>query len=71
MTDMVFQILGTSAGIAIALGGWLLIQRFVRSRTGCQGDKDPLDYMPNGCAGCKHSGECRKRKQEMHHHEAV
>ena len=73
--DTFLALLKAMAGFGIVLGGWLLIQYFIRRKSGCTGDKDPLDYMPNGCAGCsrKASGQCRggatKDQKDEHHHE--
>ena len=63
------ELLKAMAGFAIVLGGWLLIQYFIRRQSGCARDKDPLDYMPHGCAGCQGKGHCKKLKDEEHHHE--
>ena len=59
------ELVRTIIGFAIVLGGWVLLQSFIRKQSGCAGDKDLLDYMPNGCAGCSRSGECRKRRDEI------
>lgn len=61
--------LTTVMGFATVLGIFLLIQAFVRKKTGCGRGKDPLDYMPHGCAGCSGSKCRRKNHEEEHHHE--
>jgi len=61
------ELITTIFGFAIVLGGWVLLQNFIRRHSGCAADKDLLDHMPHGCAGCSGSGDCRKRRDEHHH----
>jgi hypothetical protein len=56
---------------ATAIGGmlavliiWFVIQAFVRWRSGCGANKDVLDFMKHGCAGCKGDGACHNPGNE-------
>jgi hypothetical protein len=48
---------------------WFAIQAFIRRRSGCGSNKDVLDFMKHGCAGCKGNGACHNRGKEERHHE--
>jgi hypothetical protein len=48
---------------------WFAIQGFIRRRSGCGSNKDVLDFMKHGCAGCKGNGACHNRGKEERHHE--
>jgi hypothetical protein len=48
---------------------WFALQAFIRRRSGCASNKDVLDFMKHGCAGCKGNGACHNRGKEEKHHE--
>ncbi len=54
--------LETAGGLFVALGLWFVFMAIMRRRSGCHGEKDLLEYMTHGCAGCKGDGACSKRK---------
>ena len=61
----------TLLNFAHAVGGfltvmicWFAFQNFIRRRSGCGSNKDVLDFMKNGCAGCKGNGACHNREKE-------
>ena len=67
--ETVISALDTALGIFVALALWFLFMSFVRRRSGCRGDKDVLEFMTHGCAGCKGDGACSKNKSEREHRE--
>ncbi len=48
---------------------WFGVQAFIRRRSGCGSNKDVLDFMKHGCAGCKGDGACHNREKKEKHHE--
>ena len=75
MWDPVIKALTASFGIAVVLGLWYVIQTFLRFKSGCGKDRDLLEFMAHGCAGCKGPGSCGRNpghtETEEHHHELV
>jgi hypothetical protein len=67
--EALFSFVKTVLGLMTALLVWFGIQAFVRRRSGCSSQKDVLDFMKNGCAGCKGNGACHNRGKEKEHHE--
>jgi hypothetical protein len=68
--EALFSLLKAVAGMMILMVIWFAIQSFIRRKTpGCGGNKDVLDFMKHGCAGCKGNGACHNRGKEEEHHE--
>jgi len=67
--EVLLSLAKTVLGIMTVLLVWFGIQAFVRRRSGCSSQKDVLDFMKNGCAGCKGNGACHNRGKEKEHHE--
>lgn len=67
--ETLLAVLETAGGFFVMLAvsfAWLWL---VRRRSGCQRDRDLLEYMAHGCAGCKRGGACQNRPVEKEHHE--
>lgn len=62
--ETLVRMVETVGGLFLALGLWFVFMALVRRRSGCRGDKDLLEYMTHGCAGCKGDGACSKRPTE-------
>lgn len=69
MMEALFSLAKAIAGMAAVLVIWFAIQAFIRRKSGCGAGKDVLDFMKNGCAGCKGNGACHNRGKEEKHHE--
>ena len=68
--DALFSLAKAVVGMMTVLVIWFGIQAFIRRRTpGCSANKDVLDFMKHGCAGCKGNGACHNRGKEEKHHE--
>lgn len=77
--DALITLIKAVAGFAVVFGVFILVQAFIRKESGCGADKDPLDYMPHGCANCsrRKAGQCSRltssgairEEEEEHHHE--
>jgi hypothetical protein len=65
--ETIKSVLGTAAAIFIALAVWFAFQAFVRRRSGGRCDRDVLEFMTHGCAGCKGDGACHGKKAEQLH----
>ena len=59
-----FELLKAMVGIGLVMGLWFALQALVRRRTACAADRDVLEYMVHGCAGCHGSGNCRNSRHE-------
>jgi len=51
-------------GLMTVMVAWFAIQSFIRRRSGCGSHHDVLDFMKNGCAGCKGNGACHNRRKD-------
>jgi hypothetical protein len=67
--DALFNLVKPILAFLAVLLIWFGLQRFIRRRSGCESDVDVLDFMKDGCAGCKGDGACHKRGKEEQHHE--
>jgi hypothetical protein len=54
-------------GFLLVLLAWFGVQAFIRRGSGCASNKDVLDFMKHGCAGCKGDGACHNRRKEEQH----
>jgi hypothetical protein len=63
----VIKLVTAVGGMLAVMVLWFGIQSFVRWRSGCGANKDVLDFMKNGCAGCKGDGACHNRGKEGEH----
>ena len=70
MWEFIVSLFGGVVGIMTVLGLWYVIQAYVRFKSGCGHDRDLLEFMAHGCAGCKGPGSCGREVKE-HHHELV
>lgn len=66
---MFWTLLTAVLGMFIVVGFWFIIQAAARTQSKCGSDKDALEHMAHGCAGCQGSGACRNRAEA--HHELV
>lgn len=67
--ETLLAVLETAGGFFLILavcftGSWL-----VRRRSGCHRDRDLLEHMAHGCAGCQGGGACQNSTVEKEHHE--
>ena len=53
-------------GLLAIMAVWIAVQSIVRKRSGCGNDKDVLEHMAHGCAGCKGDGACHNRANAAH-----
>ena len=67
--DAIIDFVEAILGLLTVLAIWFGLQAFVRRRSGCGSNKDVLDFMKHGCAGCKGDGACHNRGKEEEHHE--
>lgn len=65
--ETIRNIVGTAVSIFFALAIWVAFQGFIRRRSGGECDRDVLEHMAHGCAGCKGDGACRNKKAEEQH----
>lgn len=65
--EIIRNIAGTAISIFVALAAWVAFQGFIRRGSGCKRDRDVLEFMAHGCAGCKGDGACKNRKAEEQH----
>jgi hypothetical protein len=61
IAETAVQLVEAVAGMFAVLGLWILIQNFVRKRSGCRADHDVLDFMAHGCGSCVRGETCRNR----------
>ncbi len=66
--ETIVTLLRTALGIFIVMGAWFLWMTYVRRKSGCRGDRDVLEHMTHGCAGCR-SGGCHGGNTNEEHHE--
>jgi len=75
MWDLIVSVLTAAGSIAVVLGLWYVLQMYLRYKSGCGKDRDLLEFMAHGCAGCKGPGSCGRNPEheetEEHHHELV
>lgn len=80
MWNNVLTLVVAVLGMALLLGLWYAIQMYLRFKGGCGKDRDLLEFMAHGCAGCKGPGTCHlpdrteseeAASKEEHHHELV
>ena len=68
--EALFDLAKAMLGMLTVMVLWFGVQGFIRRRSsGCSSNRDVLDFMKNGCAGCKGNGACHKRGKEQEHHE--
>ncbi len=67
--ETIFSALMTALGLFVVLAGWFIWMNYVRRSSKCQRDRDVLENMTHGCAGCQGDGACHNRKAEEEHHE--
>ncbi len=67
--ETITALLRTALGIFLVLGAWFLWMTYVRRKSGCRRDRDVLEHMTHGCAGCQGGGACHNRKADEEHHE--
>ena len=60
--QQVFDLAKGVLGLLTVLILWFGIQAFIRRRSGCESQKDVLDFMKHGCAGCKGDGACHNKR---------
>jgi len=65
--ETLVHVVSTSVGIFVALAVWFGIQGYVRRRSGCRRDRDVLEFMAHGCAGCKGGEACHSKQGEEKH----
>lgn len=65
--ETIFAFLKAALGIFVVMAAWFAWMSYVRRKSGCRGDRDVLEHMTEGCAGCRNQGQCHNRKE--HHHE--
>ena len=58
---MLWNLLTAVLGMVIVMGAWLALQAAARKQSERGSDKDALEYMAHGCAGCTGSGACHNR----------
>lgn len=71
MWEPILNVLIAALGMAVVLGLWYVLQMYLRYKSGCGKDRDLLEFMAHGCAGCKGPGTCHSGPEKEHHHEAV
>jgi hypothetical protein len=71
MREPILNVLIAALGMAVVLGLWYVLQMYLRYKSGCGKDRDLLEFMAHGCAGCKGPGTCHSDPAKEHHHEAV
>jgi hypothetical protein len=49
-------------GMLSVLVIWFALQAFIRRGSRCSSNKDVLDFMKHGCAGCKGNGACHNKQ---------
>jgi hypothetical protein len=59
--DALKQLAVAVTGMFIVLGTWVVVQGYVRKRSGCRADHDVLDFMAHGCGSCIRGATCRNR----------
>jgi len=71
LLDAVWNLVSAVAGFFIVMSLWLGIQTFIRRRSGCGQDRDPLDFMLKGCGGCANRATCSRKKGLGGDHELI
>ncbi len=67
--ETILSVLEAAAAMFVVLGLWLLWLAYVGRKSGCRRDRDVLEYMTHGCAGCQGAGPCHQQEAEEEHHE--
>lgn len=64
--ETIVALLRASLAFFLVIGGWFLWMSYVRRRSGMRRDRDVLEHMTHGCAGCQNQGRCQSKKEEHH-----
>lgn len=64
--DVMVALMRAVLAFFLVLAGWFLWMSYVRRKSGVPRDKDVLEHMTHGCAGCKNQGRCHSKKEEHH-----
>jgi hypothetical protein len=67
--ETIVTLLKTALGFFLVLAAWFVWMSYVRRRSGLRRDRDVLEHMTHGCAGCQNQGRCQNPKAEEEHHE--
>jgi hypothetical protein len=67
--ETILSALKAAAAIFVVMALWFLWMTYVRRRSGCRRDRDVLEHMTQGCAGCRGADACHSRKAEEEKHE--
>lgn len=55
---MLYALLKAVPGIFCFMAVWMMVQAYIRRRTGRPADFDVLEEMTHGCGSCGHEGSC-------------
>lgn len=61
LLDALQQFAVAVTGMFLVMGFWLLLQGYIRRRSGCRADHDVLDFMAHGCGSCVKGQTCKNR----------